>query len=77
VPKINAAVLAIYGERDARITSTAAAMEAAMQQHGKTFEKVIYPNADHAFFNDTGTRYNAEAAQDAWDRTLTWFDTYL
>ncbi len=77
VAKINAAVLAIYGELDQRITSTAATMEAAMQQNGKTFEKMIYPNADHAFFNDTGTRYNPDAAKDAWARTLAWFDKYL
>lgn len=77
VPKINAAVLAIYAGRDQRITSTAATMEAAMLQNGKTFEKVIYPDADHAFFNDTGTRYNSEAAKDAWTRTLAWFNQYL
>jgi len=29
-------------------------------------EKIIYPNADHAFNNDTGPRYNPEAAKDAW-----------
>jgi len=77
VSAINAAVLAMYAERDSRITSTAATMETAMQQAGKTFEKVIYPNTDHAFFNDTGTRYNAEAAQDAWAKMLAWFDRYL
>jgi carboxymethylenebutenolidase len=77
VSQINAAVLAIYAERDSRITSTAATMETAMQQAGKTFEKVIYPNTDHAFFNDTGTRYNAEAARDAWAKVLAWFDRYL
>jgi carboxymethylenebutenolidase len=38
---------------------------------------MIYPNTDHAFFNDTGTRYNAEAAQDAWTKMLAWFDRYL
>jgi len=77
VAKINAAVLAIYAERDQRITSTAATMETALKQNGKTFEKIIYPNTDHAFFNDTGTRYNAEAAADAWVKMLTWFDRYL
>jgi carboxymethylenebutenolidase len=77
VSAINAAVLAMYAERDSRITSTAPAMETAMQQAGKTFEKIIYPNTDHAFFNDTGTRYNAEAAQDAWVKMLAWFDRYL
>ncbi len=77
VAGIQAAVLAIYGERDQRITSTAVTMEAAMQQNGKTFEKVIYPNANHAFFNDTGPNYNSDAAKDAWTRTLAWFDKYL
>jgi carboxymethylenebutenolidase len=77
VSATNAAVLAMYAERDSRITSTAEAMETTMQQAGKTFEKIIYPNTDHAFFNDTGTRYNAEAAQDAWAKMLAWFDRYL
>jgi len=77
VATINAAVLAIYGELDQRITSTAATMETAMKQQGKTFEKIIYPNADHAFFNDTGPRYNQSAATDAWAKLLAWFDRYL
>ena len=77
VSAINAAVLAMYAERDSRITSTAPTMETAMQQAGKTFEKIIYPDTDHAFFNDTGTRYNAEAAQDAWAKMLAWFERYL
>jgi carboxymethylenebutenolidase len=77
VPGIQAAVLAIYGGRDARITSTAPDIEAAMQANGKTFSKVIYPDADHAFFNDTGTRYNDAAAKDAWGQVLDWFGTYL
>jgi carboxymethylenebutenolidase len=77
VPNINAAVLAIYGELDQRINQTIPTIEASMQENGKIFEKVIYPNADHAFHNDTGTRYNAEAAADAWSRTLNWFETYL
>ena len=77
VPKINAAVLAMYGALDTRITSGAAAIEAAMQQNNKTFSKIIYPNASHAFHNDTGASYNAEAAKDAWAKTLAWFDKYL
>lgn len=77
LPKINAAVLAIYAENDSRITSTATAVEAAMQQAGKTYRKEIYPGVDHAFHNDTGTRYSAEAAQAAWAATLDWFKQYL
>ena len=77
VPKIQAAVLAIYGALDSRIDAGIPAIEAAMQQNKKTFEKIVYPNANHAFFNDTGANYNATAAKDAWAKTLAWFEKYL
>ena len=77
VPNIRAAVLAIYGEQDSRINSGIPAIEAAMMANNKIYEKVIYPNADHAFHNDTGSRYNPEAAKDAWERTLAWFGQYV
>lgn len=77
VPSINAAVLAIYGELDSRINSGITAIEEAMKANNKIYEKVIYPNADHAFNNDTGQRYNPQAAQDAWERSLAWFDQYV
>jgi carboxymethylenebutenolidase len=77
VPDIQAAVLAIYAGRDQRINQGIPAIEEAMNENGKTYEKVIYPDVDHAFHNDTGPRYNAEAAQDAWSRTLAWFESYL
>jgi carboxymethylenebutenolidase len=77
VPKINAAVLGIYGELDQRINQGIPAIKEAMQKNGKTFEKIIYPGADHAFHNDTSPRYNAEAARDAWQRTLEWFGQYV
>jgi carboxymethylenebutenolidase len=77
LPRIQAAVLAIYGELDGRITGTAERIEAAMVANGKVFEKEIYPNADHAFHNDTGSRYNPEAAMAAWARTLDWFGRYV
>jgi carboxymethylenebutenolidase len=77
VPNIQAAVLGIYGELDNRINSGIPAIEEALAANNKIYEKVIYPNADHAFHNDTGTRYNPEAAKDAWERTLAWFETYV
>jgi carboxymethylenebutenolidase len=77
VPRIRAAVLAIYGELDSRINAGIPAIREAMQRAGVTFEIHIYPGADHAFFNDTGPRYRPEAAEDAWRRTLAWFDRYL
>ena len=77
VPNINAAVLAMYGELDGRINDTIPAIEDAMAANKKIYEKMIYPNADHAFHNDTSPRFNPEAAKDAWERTLAWFQQYV
>ncbi len=77
VPRIRAAVLAIYAERDQRINQGIPALRQALAQAGVVHEIVIYPGADHAFFNDTGSRYHPEAARQAWERTLDWFQRYL
>ena len=77
VPNIQAAVLAIYGELDSRINSGIPAIEQAMIENGKIYEKMIYQDADHAFHNDTGGRYHSEAARDAWERMLAWFEQYV
>ncbi len=77
VPNINAAVLAMYGELDGRINGSIPAIEAAMAANNKIYEKMIYPNADHAFHNDTSPRFNPEAAKDAWERLLAWFEKYV
>ena len=53
----------MYGELDSRINGGIPAIEAAMQQNNNVYEKIIYPNADHAFHNDTGPRYNPALAQ--------------
>ena len=77
IPNIKAAVLAIYGGLDNRINSSIPTIEQAMAANHKIYEKVIYPNANHAFNNDTGARYDPEAAKDAWQRTLAWFQQYV
>ena len=72
-----AAVLAIYAALDTRITASQAAAKAALDRAGLVNEVVVEPDADHAFFNDTGPRYNAAAANDAWRRVLDWLGRYL
>ena len=72
-----AAVLAFYGALDTRVTDSQAAAKAALDLAGLVNDIVIEPNADHAFFNDTGPRYNAAAANDAWGRVMEWFGRYL
>ncbi len=77
VPNIKAAMLGIYGGNDTRITGQAPALEDALKKAGVKYEIKIYEGADHAFHNDTGDRYNATAAQDAWAKTLEWFGANL
>ncbi len=77
VAKIKAAVLAIYGELDTRIGAGIPAIREAMQNARIVHDIIIYPGAQHAFFNDTGQSYKEDAAKAAWVRTLAWFDQYL
>ncbi|CAN5226175.1 dienelactone hydrolase family protein [soil metagenome] len=71
------AVLAFYGALDARVNATEPAATAALEAAGMTHTVIIEPGADHAFFNDTGQRYNAVAALDAWTQMGDWFDQYV
>jgi carboxymethylenebutenolidase len=72
-----AAVLGIYAALDTRVTESERAAKVALDRAGLVSDLVVEPNADHAFFNDTGPRYNAAAAADAWRRLLDWFGHYL
>lgn len=68
---IRGPVLAHYAARDLPITGDALWTQAQMKKLGKQYQYFIYPETDHAFFNDTGPRYNPAAAKLAWERTLT------
>jgi carboxymethylenebutenolidase len=67
---IQAPVMAHYAQFDFRITGNAIATQNQMKELGKKFTYHVYPSANHAFFNDTGPRYDAGAAKLAWTRTL-------
>jgi carboxymethylenebutenolidase len=73
----NAAVLGLYGALDQRVTSSEPAAKAALDKAGLVNDLVVEPDADHAFFNDSGPRYNASAAGDAWQRLQEWLSRYL
>ena len=72
-----AAVYAIYGEQDDRVNASRDRAEAALKAAGLTYEIQTFAGAGHAFFNDTGQRYNPEAAQQAWQKMLDWFNQHL
>jgi carboxymethylenebutenolidase len=75
--KAKAAVLAIYGRLDARVNATRPRAEAALDKAGLVHETRVFDGADHAFFNDTGPRYNAQAAAEAWTAMLAWYGKHL
>jgi carboxymethylenebutenolidase len=72
-----AAVLGIYAELDARVNATRDAATAALQAAGLVHEVRTFPGVDHAFFNDTGPRYSAAAADQAYQAVLAWFAEHL
>ncbi|HWC64586.1 MAG TPA: dienelactone hydrolase family protein, partial [Thermoanaerobaculia bacterium] len=71
-------VLAFFGAEDASIPAAdVEAIGARLRELGKTFEIVTYPGAGHGFFNDERSSYRADAAVDAWQRTLDWLERRL
>lgn len=77
VPRIKAPLQLHYGGLDERINAGWPAYEAALKQHGKTYEAYIYEGANHGFHNDSTPRYDKAAAELAWQRTLGFFSKYL
>lgn len=77
VPRIKAALLIHYAGNDERINAGAAAYEAALKAAGVRYEQHFYPNTQHGFNNDTTPRFDAAAAQLAWQRTLAHFRSHL
>ena len=77
VPKIRTAMLIHHGALDTRLVEAYPDYEAAMQANNVTHEGHIYPDSVHGFFNDaTPERYNQVTAEEAWMRTIAWFNRY-
>lgn len=76
---IQAPVLGLFAEHDHGITPEMVhSIGQILQEQGVVYETHLYPGTQHAFFNDTRPNiYHAEAASDAWKRTLAWFRQHL
>lgn len=78
VVAIRAPLLLHYAELDERVNAGIAAYESALKANGKRYTIYMYPGVNHAFNNDTGgARYNKEAADLAWGRTIAFFKEHL
>ena len=78
VASIHCPVLAFYGDQDTRLMAELPALREAMADAGVAFEAKVYPDAGHAFFNDTNPRtFDPAAAGDAWGRSLEFLRAHL
>jgi carboxymethylenebutenolidase len=78
VPKIKAAILIHHGALDKNLSGAYPAQEAELKKNNIRYEGHIYPDSVHGFFNDaTPERYNKVTAEQAWTRTVEWFNQYV
>ena len=77
VSKIKAALLLNYAGLDNRVNATKPGYEDALKAAHVDYTAYVYPNVNHAFFDDTTDRYNAAAAKLAWDRAKAFFAQHL
>lgn len=77
VPQIKAPLLLHYAELDTHVNEGWPAYEKALKENHKEYTAFMYANANHGFHNDTTPRYDKEAAQLAWQRTIDFFDQKL
>lgn len=70
-------LLGIFAELDRGINGRIPAVLTALNTAQKPYELHIYQGTNHAFHNDTGPRYDAAAACDAWSKTLAFFNRNL
>jgi carboxymethylenebutenolidase len=75
--KVQAPLLVHLAETDERVNESWGPYEAALKEQGKEYTVHIYPGTQHGFHNDTTPRYDAEAAELAWTRTIDFFKAKL
>ncbi|MCU0247820.1 MAG: dienelactone hydrolase family protein [Bryobacter sp.] len=75
--RLRAPLLGLYGQRDRNFTTRIATLMPVLLDNNKQFSVHVYEGAAHAFNNDTGANYNAEAACDAWSKTIAWYRKFL
>ncbi len=77
-PRLACPALLFFGGRDAFIPNDEVEkIRKTLQELGKPAEVKVYAGAEHGFFCDARSSYNAEAAKDAWERLGRFFEAHL
>lgn len=77
VSAIRAELLLQFASDDPRVNASWPPYEAALKAAGVKYTAHVYPDTQHGFHNDTTPRYDAQAAELAWQRTIELFDRVL
>jgi carboxymethylenebutenolidase len=77
VPLIKAQLLLFFAENDPRVNESWPGYETALKTARVRYEAFAYPGTQHGFNNDTTPRYDADAAKQAWRRTIAFFEHTL
>jgi carboxymethylenebutenolidase len=77
VPKIKAPLLLHYAALDTRVNAGWPDYESALKTNKKEYTAYMYPDTNHGFHNDTTPRYDKDAAELAWKRTVDFFKEKL
>ncbi len=77
VSMINAPLLLQFAGLDTRVNEGWPAYEEALKKNNKEYTAYIYPDVNHGFHNDSTPRYDKEAAELAWKRTIDFFKEKL
>jgi len=74
---IQAPLMLHHAGLDERVNASWPAFEAALKSSGREFINHDYADVNHGFHNDTTPRYDSEAAELAWQRTIQFFMNHL
>jgi carboxymethylenebutenolidase len=77
VGNIKGPLMLQFAELDKRVNGTWPAYETLLKKNGVDYQAFIYPGVNHGFHNDSTGRYDEEAAELAWSRTLAFFGKHL
>lgn len=75
--QIKAPLLLQYAELDTRVNAGWPEFEMILKENNIDYQAYIYQGVNHGFHNNTTPRYDKEAAQLSWDRTIAFFNKHL
>ncbi|MFP4321816.1 MAG: dienelactone hydrolase family protein [Anaerolineales bacterium] len=73
---VQCAVMAIFGDADEILRQHERQLRQEFIRTGQPHEVIVYPDAQHGFYNDNLPEYDAESAEDAWVQTLAFLETH-